>query len=526
MKVLITCSGTGSRMGEYTKYTNKTLIKIGDRFTIDYIIDNFKLVPNVQFIITIGYFGDHVKQYLNLAYPNFNFTFVNVDNYKGKGSSQGYSLLQAMEYLQEPFIFIACDTIITEKLFENNYNINCNKIHVFKYNDTTSYSSVKCNSNKVISIHDKGELDTDYIYVGLCEIYNFKEFWNLLKKNYDMDPNNSSFGDINVYSDMIKNNIVINYNIIHEWYDAGNINIFFKKINTDCKYNVLTKHDESITFLDNKVIKFFYDENKNINRVKRGELLKDITPVIFNSTKNFHSIEKINAKPISEIYEDNIIYKLLNWSKDNLWIKYDTPDNFKKILYKFYYDKTMDRIKKALDQNISDYTIINNIDIGNIYDLISEVNFEEICFSSSYRFHGDFILDNILKKNKSDEFILIDWRQDFGGDLKNGDIYYDLAKLKHNIYLNHHNLENNLFTLKQISKDNCIVDIKCNYFLINQISSYEKFIIENNLNNKKINILMSLIWINMAPLHVYPLNNFLFNFGKYNLFKNINLDKQ
>ena len=186
----------------------------------------------------------------------------------------------------------------------------------------------------------------------------------------------------------------------------------------------------------------------------------------------------------------------------------------------------MDRIKKALDQNISDYTIINNIDIGNIYDLISEVNFEEICFSSSYRFHGDFILDNILKKNKSDEFILIDWRQDFGGDLKNGDIYYDLAKLKHNIYLNHHNLENNLFTLKQISKDNCIVDIKCNYFLINQISSYEKFIIENNLNNKKINILMSLIWINMAPLHVYPLNNFLFNFGKYNLFKNINLDKQ
>ena len=39
MKILITCSGTGSRMGEYTKYTNKALIKIGDKFSIDYIID-------------------------------------------------------------------------------------------------------------------------------------------------------------------------------------------------------------------------------------------------------------------------------------------------------------------------------------------------------------------------------------------------------------------------------------------------------------------------------------------------------
>ena len=524
MKVLITCSGTGSRMGEYTKYINKALVKVGDKFTIDYIIDNFKSVSNVEYIITLGYFGDYVKQYLTIAYPEYNFTFVNVDNYNGKGSSQGYSLLHAEKYLQEPFIFIACDTIIIDKLFNKDYQITSNKIYVFDYNDTTSYSSIKCNTNQVISIHDKGELDTDYIYVGLSEIYNFKEFWNLLKYNYDRDPNNSSLGDIYVYSDMIKNNIVINYNVVNQWYDGGNISIFKQNINKNCKYNVLTKFDESISFLEDKVIKFFYDKNKNIQRVKRGELLKNITPTIFNSTENFHSMEKINSKPISDIYKDDIIYKLLNWSKCNLWIKYETPKDFKTTLYKFYYDKTIDRVKKALDQNIPDYNNINNLNIGNIYDLLSKINFDELCIGGSYRFHGDFILDNILMKNL-EEFVLIDWRQDFGGDLKNGDIYYDLAKLKHNIYLNHHNLENNLFELKQIDTDSCTVDVKCNYFLINQISSYEKFISENNFNNKKINILMSLIWINMAPLHVYPLNNFLFNFGKYNLYKSINLDK-
>ena len=116
MKVLITCSGTGSRMGKYTEYTNKALIKIGDKFTIDYIIDNFKLISNVEFIISLGYYGDFVKQYLTIAYPELNFTYVSIDKYEGKGSSQGYSLLQCKNYLQDPFIFIACDTIILDNL--------------------------------------------------------------------------------------------------------------------------------------------------------------------------------------------------------------------------------------------------------------------------------------------------------------------------------------------------------------------------------------------------------------------------
>ena len=76
MKVLITCSGTGSRMGNYTKYTNKALVKIGDKFSIDYIIENYNKLDDVEFVITLGFFGDQVKQYLTLAYPNLKFNFV------------------------------------------------------------------------------------------------------------------------------------------------------------------------------------------------------------------------------------------------------------------------------------------------------------------------------------------------------------------------------------------------------------------------------------------------------------------
>jgi hypothetical protein len=87
-----------------------------------------------------------------------------------------------------------------------------------------------------------------------------------------------------------------------------------------------------------------------------------------------------------------------------------------------------------------------------------------------------------------------------------------LAKLNHNLTINHDIINKNLFGH---SKNNC-------YILINsKLNECEKilhkFIIDKGLDLKKVKILTALIWINMAPLHEYPFNNFLFNYGKYKL---------
>lgn len=519
MKILITCSGTGSRMGDYTKYTNKALIKIGDKFAIDYIIDNFKNIIDKEFIITLGYYGNFVKQYLEVAYPNLKFTFIEIDIFEGPGSSQGYSLLKTRNYLQESFIFIACDTIILDKEYDSNYKIEKNKIYVYKHDDSLNYSSITLKNKTVCSINDKGEKNFDFIYIGKTEIFNYKEFWESLEHFYNQNQNNSGLGDINSYTLMISQNIIFHYKEIKKWYDSGNPNIFRKDIVLKTKYNVLYKLEESISFHDNQIIKFFYDKNKNLKRLNRIEYLNDITPKIYKTSDNFHSMELIDSKPLSQMKDIKIIHKLLNWSFENLWIKYDKIENFRNICYNFYYKKTIDRIEKVKKQNITDFEIINGIRVGNIDSVISKVNFDELINSDNYRFHGDFILENILLKDN--KFILIDWREDFGNDIKNGDIYYDLAKLKHNIYFNHENIENNLYNLTYKNDNECILDLKCNYDLIYQIKDYENIITNKNLCNKKINILMSLIWINMSPLHEYPLNNFLLNLGKFNLFLTI-----
>lgn len=516
MKILITCSGTGSRMGEYTKYTNKALIKIGDKFSIDYIIDNFKNIINKEFIITLGYYGDFVKQYLEVAYPNLKFTFIEIDNFEGLGSSQGYSLLKTKNYIQEPFVFVACDTIILDNEYVSNYKIEKNKIYVYKHDDSLNYSTITLKNKAVKSVNDKGEKKFDFIYIGKTEIFNYKDFWDNLESCYNQNQNNSCLSDINAYTLMLSQQIPFDYKEVKKWYDSGNPNIFKKDICLKTRYNVLFKLEESISFHDNQIVKFFYDKNKNIKRLNRIEYLKDITPKIYKTSDNFHSMELIDSKPLSQMKDIKIIDKLLNWSFENLWIKYEKIQNFENVCYKFYYEKTIDRIKKVMKQNITDFDIINGIQVGSIDNVISKVNFNELINCDNYRFHGDFILENILIKDN--KFVLIDWREDFGNDIKNGDIYYDLAKLKHNIYFNHENIDNNLFSLTYKNDNECILDLKCNYELIYQVKEYEDIIKQKELSNKKINILMSLIWINMSPLHEPPLNNFLLNFGKFNLF--------
>ena len=112
-KVLLTTSGLGSRLGELTDYTNKCLVRIGNKPAISLIIENYPI--DTEFVVTLGYYGEYVRDFLELAYPERNFTFVEVDNYRGPKSSLGYSILQAREHLQCPFIFNACDTLFSDK---------------------------------------------------------------------------------------------------------------------------------------------------------------------------------------------------------------------------------------------------------------------------------------------------------------------------------------------------------------------------------------------------------------------------
>ena len=108
----------------------------------------------------------------------------------------------------------------------------------------------------------------------------------------------------------------------------------------------------------------------------------------------------------------------------------------------------------------------------------------------------------------------------FGGLIECGDMYYDLAKLNHNLVVNHEIVNNDLFTVKKINGE-VVADIHRRQSLIECQEVYHNWILENGYDLNKVKVLTSLIWLNMSALHHHPFDEFLYYYGKYTLLKTL-----
>lgn len=511
--VLITTSGTGSRLEKLTSNTNKSLLPVGDKYAICHIIDSYP--TNTKFVVTLGYFGNYVKDFLELAYPSKEIEFVYVDKYEGPGSSLGISMLKAKKHLQTSFIFHCCDTITNSINITDITDNSKNILFVNKNDDYHTYSSINVQGDNVITMNDKGVKNNDYIYTGLCYIKDYEEFWKILEKLYDDNPNYMALSDIHAIQIMLQKNIGFSYNVIDCYFDIGNMNSYTKTCNKfTSKYNILVKTTESLCFLDDRVIKFVNDAEINRKRVIRGTILYPHVPKILDSRSNFIVMEFIEGELLAEYKKYGEINSLLEWAQNNLWNYTNIDDKYFKCCTNFYKNKTLERIKRIIFVN--EINCINGIETGSIYELLDKIDFSSIEINKFTKFHGDFILNNIIKKGDND-YCLLDWRHEFDTELNYGDLYYDLAKLRHNMILNFSNVLNDLYHI-DITNDKVKVDLKCNYILVKQLEEYNKFISKYNYNLKKIEILTAIIWLNMAPLYDGKFRDFLFYFGKLNLY--------
>ncbi len=510
-KVLITTSGTGSRLGDITKYTNKSLVRVGDKPAISHIIESYP--KSSTFVITIGYYGQHIKDFLELAYPDRKFEFVEVDNYDGEGSSLLYSLLCAKKKLNCPFIFHVGDAIIKNHSFEVD---SFNWVVGYKKHNSSQYRTFNVNGGTVTKFNEKGELNHDYVYVGVSGIFNYKEFWEKLEDIYSTDKLNGALSDVHVLREMITTT-KFKYVEVDNWNDIGNSSELQK---TRSKFkstmNVLDKIDENIFMFDEFIIKFFYNKEISKNRFLRGKLLNGVVPEVVELRNNFFKYTKSEGTLFSESVNPIKFQHFLDWLDKNLWKTKEA--NIELLNKKFYFDKTNSRINDFKKQIKETDKTINGIKIPEVTDILDKVNFNKLYEGKPYQIHGDLILDNVIETDSG--FRLIDWRQDFGGELNFGDIYYDLAKLNHNLIFNHYLVESGHFKITE-NNENITCDILLSKNLMDCRDILHKFIISKGFDLKKVKILTALVWLNMSPLHEYPINKFLFNFGKYNLYREL-----
>ncbi|MDT8287607.1 MAG: phosphotransferase, partial [Elusimicrobiales bacterium] len=127
--------------------------------------------------------------------------------------------------------------------------------------------------------------------------------------------------------------------------------------------------------------------------------------------------------------------------------------------------------------------------------------------------HGDFHFENILWSKTDGRFTFLDWRQDFGGSLTVGDIYYDLAKLLHGLIICHELIARDRYTVDWADNG-----IRFSFERKPVLEACEKFyygwLKDNGYDAAKVRVLTALIYLNIAALHHNPYSLLLYALGK------------
>ncbi len=511
MKTLcILTAGKGSRLSNYSKLVNKALLPINKKAAISHIIDKFP--KDTRIIVAIGHLGDQVKDFLEISYPERKIIFVRIKNFSGKKSGPGKSLLACKKFLNKDFYFVSCDTI-WKKNIKKKETHNWMGVSEKLFYNPKDYCNLLSNNQKIIDIKDKEFASKRYKhFIGLAYIKDYKLFWsglNLMKKNA------GEYQVIDGFKNLIKFRNVKEKKF--EWYDIGNYegyNFTLKKFE---KFN-FRKTNEFIYLNKYHIIKFINSQikvKKLINRTKQIKLF----PTIINSKKQFIQYNYVKGEILYNLINEENFTKLLNYLKKNLWSNLNKKD-IRIICKKFYYNKTIKRINlffQKYDLKKDTLKNINKIYVPSIDNLLNNVPWNEIYDGISSKIHGDLQFDNIIFDKK--KFTLIDWRDDFGGSLNYGDLYYDLSKMYGGIEMNYDIIKDRKFFYKE-NKNKISYNFQSRKKIMSKIKfKYKKFLISNNFSFKKVEIIKCLIHLNMSPLHEYPFDKLLFSHGKLELFK-------
>jgi MurNAc alpha-1-phosphate uridylyltransferase len=109
MKAMILAAGRGKRMGDLTLSTPKPLIKISDRYLIEYSIEALKKINIKDIVINISYHSEQIKKALGDG-KKFG---VNIEySEEPELLETGGGILQALPLLgNEPFIVLSSDVV-------------------------------------------------------------------------------------------------------------------------------------------------------------------------------------------------------------------------------------------------------------------------------------------------------------------------------------------------------------------------------------------------------------------------------
>lgn len=512
-KLLILAAGTGSRMGKSSSLFNKALLPIAGKAVLSHIIDN---VCADQIVIAVGYKADQIIEYCQIYHSHRDIQFVMIDNFSGPGSGPGYSMYCCKNLLQEKFYIVTADSFLDDNLPP----IDCDWIGIAKVNNLETYATCSIdNSNVVVEFQNKSTNFLQYAFTGVAAVKDYAKFWQAFE-NYREVSQDKELEFVGAFYKPF-------YTQIHgkeiKWHDVGKkdlyVSVYSKTKGLD-DYDLKKINNDEITYNHRNTIAKLSQPEKINKKKLRQHLLADVTPELKNlSLSNFIIHEYVEGKNLYQIENSDTYIEFLLWCEKNLFNKIATsPDGFLESCRNFYETKSYERLGQFYDRfpELNQDLMLGSISCKNGYHYLSKMDWKWLCNSPICRaFHGDLNFSNAIKKNDGN-FVLIDWRSDFAGNLV-GDLYYDLAKL---------------YAGAKVSFYRCCVDDRYfrkysdkeygpNWYARADeeifVVYYKKWLVEKGYDVAKVQVIAFLIYLNMAPLHLDDLAKYLYFEGIRNL---------
>lgn len=509
--ILLPCAGTGSRLGSLTHNLNKCLVPVGEKPALTHIIERCGLEN--RYVVVLGFRGDLVREYIHHAHPTLQVEFVEVDVFEGPGSGLGRSILAAQERLQTPFVFISCDTLVMEEVPPPSENWLGYSTKIERQAD---YRTVKVAPGGLVSeIEDKAHefAPARYPYIGLAGICDYSKFWDSI---IEAGQRAIDLGEIVGIESLIPNGIKAR---AFDWFDIGNPSALAEARASESfatNVNVLDKPDEAIWLLRDRVVKYSNNREFIRNRSVRSLDLAPLVPPVVAVTDHMYSYRRVDGDVLSKQINNEILLKFMDFCSE-LWV--DRAMEIDKATYTnlcdtFYRKKTLERVDQFTASHpwASEGLTVNGVGCRPITEILGSIDWLEVSSGRPTRFHGDLHFENVLTDTKASQFTLLDWRQDFGGNTRIGDLYYDLAKILHGIVVSHEEVRLNNF---KVDRENQNVSIR-----IRQNTRYQplgetflRWCEQHGYSQKRIVTMTGLVFLNIAVLHHSPYDEFLFALG-------------
>ena len=120
MKAIILNSGRSTRLYPLTKYTPKSLLKVGSKTLLSHQVDKLTACGIKDLIITTGPFETKIKTYIKREHPSVKVTYVK--NPKYRTTNYIYSMWLTKNLIDDDVLLLHGDLIFEEKLLRSILN--------------------------------------------------------------------------------------------------------------------------------------------------------------------------------------------------------------------------------------------------------------------------------------------------------------------------------------------------------------------------------------------------------------------